>query len=447
MTKVRLTPTILACGVDLVGMRVIALIMSIQLLAVAVVQAQDGVGPEIPIVLEHADSLIGSGTADASVRTFQGNVRFSQGNVTGRCDRAVHDVLRNTVELTGSVLIRQSEMTITAPSVRYDGRLSIAYAPRGLRVDQAGMSITSRTGRYDLRQRIASFQQNVHAVDDSVRIWCDSLVHDRNVDTMLALGNVVIQDSGRRSWFRADQARRDANAGTLRLNGSARAWTWQHDRVQSTDTVFIAADEMRTESAGENLPRRMTAIGNVRLVRAEAAATSGKMEYSDRDSVIDLTESPVVWSDSSVLVAESIQARSSGGEIRTIVGDGDAVLISRSDTLLPERYDQIVGKRIMIAIQPDSVKMLTASGDAQSVTFRQESGDRKGLAKVAADTINATIVDNALTDVFWLGGVSGENHPERLVRGREAEFTVPGFRLPPLRPVYEPAPTRRSMLR
>lgn len=423
------------------------IIIFMQLLAAAVMQAQDGIGPEIPIVLENADSLIGSGTVDASVRTFQGNVRFSQGNVTGRCDRAVHDVVRNTIELTGSVLIRQSEMTIAAPSVRYDGRVSIAYAPRGLRVDQGRMSITSRTGRYDLRRRIAVFQQNVHAVDDSTRIWCDSLVHDRTVDTMLAVGSVVIQDSGRHSWFGADQARRDANAGTLRLTGSARAWTWQHGRGQSADTVFIAADEMRTESAGESLTRRMIAIGNVRLVRAEAAATSGKMEYSDGDSLIDLTESPVVWSDSSVLVAASIQARSSGGEIRTIVGDGDAVLISRSDTLLPERYDQIVGKRITIAIQPDSVKMLTASGDAQSITFRQESGDRKGLAKVAADTINATIVDNALTDVFWLGGVSGENHPERLVSGREAEFTVPGFRLPPRRPIYEPAPIRRSMLR
>jgi hypothetical protein len=49
--------------------------------------------------------------------------------------------------------------------------------------------------------------------------------------------------------------------------------------------------------------------------------------------------------------------------------------------------------------------------------------------------------------VFWLGGVSGENHPERLVTGREAEFAVPGFRPPPVRPVYEPAPVRRSMLR
>lgn len=428
-------------------MRVVVFIISLQLLATAAVHSQDGVGPEIPIVLENADSLIGSGAVDAAVRTFQGNVRFSQGNVTGRCDRAVHDVVRNTVELTGSVIIRQAEMTITAPSVRYDGRLSIAYAPRGLRVDQGGRTITSRMGRYDLRQRIAAFQQSVHAVDDSIRMWCDSLVHDRSVDTMLALGNVVIQDSVRRSWFRADQARRDAKSGTLRLNGSARAWTWQQDRKPLADTVFIAADEMRTESAGDNLARRMIAIGNVRMVRAEAAATSGQMEYSDRDSLIDLNDSPVVWSDSSVLVAKSIQAHSSGGEIRTIVGDGDAVLISRSDTLLPERYDQIVGKRITIAIQPDSVKVLTASGDAQSITFRQESGDRKGLAKVAADTINATIVDNALTDVFWLGGVSGENHPERLVRGREAEFAVPGFRLPPLRPQYEPAPVRRSMLR
>lgn len=410
--------------------------------------AQDDFGPEIPIVLEHADSLVGSGSFDAATRTFQGNVRFSQGNVTGRCDRAVHDVARNSVELTGSVMIRQADMTITAPLVRYDGRSSMAVAPRGIRVDQGGRVITSRSGRYDLRQRVASFRQSVHAVDDSVRLWCDSLLHDRTVDTMLAIGNVVIQDSGRRSWFSADRARRDAASGRMDLKGSSKAWSWQDDSSAApADTLFVTADELSTESSNGSNDRALSATGNVRLVRADAAATSGSLVYRSKDGVIDLAESPVVWSDSSVLTAEAISAVLVSGELRTIDGTGEAVLMTRSDSLIPERFDQIVGNRITISIQPDSMKYLVAAGEAQSVTFRQETGQRKGLAKVVADTIDARIISGQLTDVYWIGGVSGEHHPERLVAGRESDFTLPGFRRPAQRPQYEQIPARKSMLR
>jgi len=408
--------------------------------------AQDEVGPEIPILLEHADSLIGSGAVDAAVRTFQGNVRFSQGNVTGRCDRAVHDVVKNTVELTGSVVIRQVDLTISAPLVRYDGRQSVASAPRGIRVDQGRRVITSRSGRYDLRRRISSFHQNVHAIDDTVRMWCDSLIHDRTVDTMRAMGNVIIQDSIRRSWFSADLARRDPRRGELALYGSAKSWTWDIDSTGVIDTAFISSDQLRSESPSDS-GRRMTAQGNVRLVRGQAAALCGRLVYSDLDSIIDLNDSPIVWSDSSVLIASVIRARTDNGRIQTITGDGDAILISRSDTLMPERFDQIVGKRITITTEADSVKMLTAAGDAQSVTFRQESGQRKGLAKVAADSIDARIIPSGISDVFWIGGISGEHHPERLVMGREADFALPGFRSPGSRPIAEPVPVRRSLLR
>ena len=416
------------------------------LLCVGRLRAQDDVGPEIPIVLEHADSLIGSGDVDAAVRTFQGNVRFSQGNVTGRCDRAVHDVIKNTVELTGSVVIRQVDLTITAPVVRYDGRSSVAQAPRGIRVDQGRRVITSRSGRYDLRRRISTFQQNVHAVDDTVRIWCDSLIHDRTIDTMRAMGNVLIQDSVRRSWFSADLARRQPGRGELSLYGSSKAWSWDADSAGISDTVFISSDQMLSESQPE-AGRRMTAQGNVRLVRGQAAAVCGRLVYSDQDSIIDLSDAPVVWSDSSVLIASAIKARADEGRLRTITGDGEAILLSRSDTLMPERFDQIVGKRITITSQDDSVKLLTAAGDAQSVTYRQESGQRKGLAKVASDSIDARIVPSGITDVLWIGGVSGEHHPERLVAGRESDFNLPGFRAPGGRPVSEPVPRRSSLLR
>jgi lipopolysaccharide export system protein LptA len=60
--------------------------------------AQDDTGPQLPIVLEFADSLVGRGTTETEERAFLGNVRFRQGNVTVRADRAVQHVGANRVD-------------------------------------------------------------------------------------------------------------------------------------------------------------------------------------------------------------------------------------------------------------------------------------------------------------------------------------------------------------
>lgn len=437
----------LTCDVVLGGMMQFIFCVSLVIGVVVRTSAQQDVGPEIPIVLEHADSLLGSGSVESSLRTFVGNVRFRQGNVTGRCEKVVQNVLRNTVELRGSVVIRQADLTISAPEINYDGATATAHAVRGIRLQQAKTVIVSQLGSYDMRSKRARFLREVHAVDDTIRLWCDSLDYDRQRDTMLARGNVHIYDTVRSSWFSGMRARRDAALRTMELVGDARVWSWSQDSTESVDTTFIRGDTLLSESQSDADSSGMTAIGNVLMVRRAAASRSGRLTYHDQSGRILLEQSPVVWSDSSVLQATSIEAESSGRRLRRVVGNGKAILLSRSDSLMPVRYDQIGGEQITMSFESDSTRTLRAIGQAVSITYRQESGQRKGLAKVAADTIDARILHDTLTDVFWLGGVSGENHPERLVRGRESEFQIPGMIVPDEPPRYLPLPYRRSMLR
>ncbi len=411
------------------------------------VSAQQDIGPEIPIILEHADSLLGSGSMESSSRTFIGNVRFRQGNVTGRCEKVVHDVSRNTVELRGAVVIRQADLTISAPEITYDGATSTAHAVRGIKLQQSKTVIVSQIGTYDMRTKQARFLRDVHAIDDTIWLWCDSLDYDRQRDTMLARGNVHIHDTVQQAWFSGMQARRDASAGILELVGDARAWSWAKDSLQTADTTFIRGDTLLSVSQNDPDSTGMIARGNVVMVRGSTASRSGRLTFRERDGRFFLEDSPFVWSDSSVLKAASIEAESSGRRLRRVVGSGKAILISRSDSLLPVRYDQIGGQQIVMSFETDSTRTLRAVGQGMSITYRQESGQRKGLAKVAADTIYARLVRDALTDVFWLGGVSGENHPERLVRGRESEFQIPDMVIPEERPRFMPVPHRRSMLR
>lgn len=408
-----------------------ALIILLSLLP-ALAVAQQGAGPEIPIVLEHADSIVGSGAFESSVRTFYGNVRFQQGNVTGRCDRAIHNVLANTVELFGNVVIKQGPLSMYAPEVRYSGARFIATAPRGIRVEQKGQVITARKGTYATTTHIAEFFGDVVMRDDTTTVWSDSLVYDRDLDTMRASGSVAGFDSTDYMWFEADVARRNAVNASYTLSRNARLWTWE----PSEDTMFVSADTILSlRDSSRTDARILRAVGSAALIKGTTASSAGEIMYDEAQERMLLSNTPYVWTDSIAFAANAVTAKIPGRTLTEMIGTGSAILMSQVQGAQPRRYDQIFGDSIRLAFAQDSLRSLHAVGAAQSVTYRGEGGKQDGVAKVAADSIRALFGAGTLSEVYWLGGIAGEHHPERLVEGKEGQFLLPSFRWREDRPV------------
>ncbi|MBK6290205.1 MAG: hypothetical protein KA339_02900 [Candidatus Kapabacteria bacterium] len=379
-------------------------------------------GPQLPIVLQNADSIVGTGPMESGIREFLGNVRFTQGNVTVTCDRAIHNVALNRADLYGHVVVKQGSVTISAPYISYDGNTYQADATRGIKVVEGASTITSRVGRYSTQTHIMTFTDSVAAVDDSVRIWADTLTYDRDADTSVAHGRVVVSDSSGSAWLTGDHAYRNAVTQRIRMCGNAAAWQWDPG---GPDTVYVAADTLlMTKDKGLN---RYEAVSAVQLVRGAVSARADTMVYVTDPGRIDLLGHPILWSDSMLIVADTIIADVPDKTLRSVVGLTKAILVSRTDTLYPDRFDQIGGDVVLLSIDHDTVRQLSAIGNAQSITFRTEEKRPEGLAKAAADTIRANFEHGQLSDVYWLGGIEGEHHPEPVVAGRAESYRLPGF--------------------
>lgn len=407
-------------------------------LSVDAVYGQNGAGPEMPIILEHADSVIGSGPLESSIRSFYGNVRFQQGNVTGRCDRAIHNAAANTIQLFGNVTVRQGALTMIAPEIRYSGSRYLATASKGLRVVQRGQTITAQKGEYAADSHIARFYGDVVMRDDTTRVWSDTMIVNRDVDTMFASGNVSGYDSTSNLRFEATVAHRDPVRGYYSLAGEARMWNWD----EANDTLYVAADTIISQKPRAGLGRQIDAIGNASLVRAGTAARSGRITYSEVSSLLELRNKPYVWSDSMAFVASSITANLPDKQLESMQGIGGALLMSRVQGAEPVRYDQIAGNRLDLVFSKDTLRQINASGNAQSVTFKSEQAQQQGLAKVACDSLRANFDAGQLSEVYWLGGIAGEHHPEQLVLNKEQQFLLPGFLWRTDRPVFKKPRTR-----
>jgi lipopolysaccharide export system protein LptA len=387
-------------------------------LAAFPVLGQEETGPQQPIILTNADSLLGSQVSDGPVREFMGRVRFVQGNVVVTCQRAVHHLDVNRVELFGNVIVTQGAMVMKAPIMTYDGSTNLATALGGVRVVDSATTITSRSGTYSTKTHMAVFRDSVRVADDSMSIRTDTLVYERDTKISRALHSVVVWNKAGTACLVGDTAFYDKAANFMRVHGRASSWQLE------SDSLLVSADTLEQQRGDTTL---FTARRNVELAGKHLAGRAALMVYNEGTGSIQLFDQPVVWNDSTMLVADSIRVLAPERKVSRIDGIRNAMLVSRTDTTYPDRFDQISGDNITLTIEADTLRRLTSVGNARSITYRYEDERPEGLTRFTSDTIKAEFEDGKPHDVYWLGGVHGEQHPERIVAGHVNDHRLPGF--------------------
>lgn len=388
-------------------------------------------GPQPPIVLEWADSLKGAGQTEVGIREFIGNVKFRQGNVTVMCDRAVHDVASNRARLYGHVVVKQGTMTMQAPYASYDGNSYLAKADSGVKVFDEGKKVTAKRGTYSTRLHVAHFADSVIAVDDTLTVWSDRSTYNKDTRVSSASGRVVVRDTVENAWMRSDSLLNDPGSNIIKILGDAAVWRYRED------TLFIIADSIIVYKAPSEA---YVAKGNVELVNGSIAARADSIDFSDTSGRIHLVDNPAVWSDSMLLVADTITVMAPNRKLKSITGSHRGLMVSRSDTARPDRYDQISGDTVILNVSEDTVRTLIAFGDAKSIIWRIENNEPQGMAQFASDSIKAYFLEGKPEDVYWLGGIQGQHHPEKIAAARVTEYLLPGFMWRTDRPIQRLTP-------
>jgi len=237
--------------------------------------------------------------------------------------------------------------------------------------------------------------------------------------------------------------------------GDAAVWQWDSTATSDTaegppvDTLFLIADTI--EVLHEPVERYL-AVGAVELVRGTVAARADSVDHHSADGTIEFFRSPILWADSSQLTGDTIIVRAPNRLLEWIQGRGTAMMVGRSDTLRPERFDQVSGRVVTLFIERDTVRQLVSVENAASITWLVEDDAPEGLAQFASDTIKVLFEDGNIADVYWLKDVVGDYPPEPVVAGREASYRLKGFdwrsdrpRQPSTPAPFDPAPARTPL--
>jgi len=397
-----------------------------------------------PILLHYADSLIGRETLSGVERELVGNVHLRQGNVYVWCDNAIQYLTENRAVLIGNVKIVQGTVTMTGPRADYNGNLKLAFGTQGVKIVDRTTVLTADQGIYSMKNYIAEFYSNVRLEDDTVTITADTIQYERRTRNSFAQGKVIVKGKQSNVLLAGDSAFHYPAQHYSLIKGKPfllkvdTIVTANRDSLMyRTKDSLLAIPILRYDSSmvvAEKLEAfrqykdTYIAHDSVEMIRGELRMKSQLAIFDNLNERISLYKSPVVWNDSTQIVADSIIISMKNKHLHQIQAFGNAFSSSRDDTLYTSRINQLSGHYIRVNVEDDSVRTIFSRGDAKSLYYMETDNQPDGAARNSADSIRIEVENNKPEIIHWLGAVVGDVYPEIVIADKEKEYALPGFK-------------------
>jgi len=371
-----------------------------------------------------ADTLHVRPVGGEDVRELIGHVLLTQEATRVRCARALEYLRTGVFLLFGNVVVTDDTMTLRAPRGRYDRPARVAEVFDRVELEQAGTTLHAGYGEYFAGERRAFFHTGVVVVDSSSVVHADTLEYWRDSRRSRARGRVVVESPADRLTIFGGLLDHDPARLYSRMTVDPLMVQLDSAAGGTFDTLQVRG---RVLEAFRDSSHRLVATDSVTLVRADLAARARyACYYTAADSIV-LRASPVLWYRDTQVAGDSIDVRLEHRKVRTLVVNGSALAVSRSDSLHPGRFDQLEGDRLRMLFGAEGLARTDVEGRAVSLYHLYDDTLANGLNRTSGDRIVIRFAGGKAQRIAVYGGVEGQYFPENMVRGREAEYALPGF--------------------
>lgn len=376
------------------------------------------------IIVEHADSLVGTIIDGHEARKLVGHVRIVHGDVRVWCDSAFQFLRTGKVQLEGNVVIKDDSVTLRAPRGLYDQRMRKAEGRDGVVLDDGSVFLSAREGEYFVDEERAFFRGSVLVREKGSTILSDSLTYFRAEKRSIAEGHVRVFDRAQDLMITGKHLDHRTEEGYSRMTGAPFLVQVDSTGRGPTDTLIVRSRIMESFRIGQ---RRLLAIDSVRIVRRDLSALAGLATFFPEGDSIHLRTDPVVWYDQTQVTGDSINVSMVDRQLDHVDVIGTAFGISRTDTLQYVRYDQLSGDLMVLAFADRRLRKVTLRKRATSVYHLFEDSLANGLNKASGDMILMDFDSGKVASITVVGGVEGEYVPENILFSNEERYRLPGF--------------------
>lgn len=382
-----------------------------------------------PVILDHADSLVGLEIGGEPARQLVGNVQFTQGSVVLNCDRAIQYLRTNKVYFDGMVQARDDSVRMVGQrAVYYSDTRTIEAFDRVL-LEEGTMTLQARYGKYSASDRKAFFSGNVVVADTSTILTAGTLHYDRESGSMSADSAVRIEDLRNRAVTWSDHFENDRAKRYSRWTGNPRLVQVDGGGPEPPETLRVAGVTMESF---EDSVRRLVVTDSVRIFRSGLVGTAGLAVFHAGSDSLALYRQPYLWYEEgergeNQVSGDSVLMTMRGGKADRVRVMGDAMAVSEADSVLGGRYNQLSGQEIIMYFEENRLGRIEVVATATSLYYLFEEGLPNGLNRSSGNQVSIRFLDGAIQSITLTENVEGKYVPEPMVAGKEADYNLPGF--------------------
>lgn len=398
------------------------------------VRAQDESAKRV--ILDHADTLVGTVINGEDVRLLQGHVKFHQKKTIVTCDTAVQFIASGRVSLEGTVKVYDDSATMLGHRGMYYSSERAAEAFDGVMLQDGVSMLRADYGKYYLDEKKAYFRTNVRVEDTATVMTSDELTYFRESQIASAQGRVKIVNKANgliilgnhfENYRKQNYSRMMEHPVVIQTDTSAGG---------KTDTLIVLSRLM--ESYKDSV-ERLVATDSVVIVRSDMLAEAGLCTMLTKLDSIILRKLPFIWytqseSGENQVSGDSIFIRLKERKLETAYVRGRACAISRADSVRRSRFNQMTGQEMIMHFADNKVEHIDVDRTATSLYYLYDEGKANGMNRISGDHITITFSEGKIGRLKTAGGVIGEYFPEKLVKGRESDYNLDGFNWKEQRP-------------
>ncbi len=331
---------------------------------------------------------------ESKIAYFQGPTHL---NVDGNkiyCEEGYYDTEKNYAEFMKNAWIEQDSQRADADKIVYDGNLEKVDLLGRTTVVRDNQSIFSDNAYYNEATGNSVFTDNVQVIDQGRIIFADTLEYNSETDNGWAVGNVWVQDVGRTVF--SDSLKYDKDSGLATVVGNVFIVDTLRDlsivcgraeyedstsyilatgrpfltTLVGEDSLYLSADTLVTfeDEEGQSFKGRK----NVLLYKSDLQAVCESLDYNERDSTFHFNDNPVLWSDTTQFVADTIKMRLKNDVIDGIDLLGNALIINTPDE---QYFNQIKGKNVFARFRDSEIREMDVKGNGEVIYYVLDEED------------------------------------------------------------------------
>ncbi|WP_114781640.1 OstA-like protein [Botryobacter ruber] len=318
-----------------------------------------------------------------------------------------------------NVKVTTADYTITAQNMRYNTESKIVYfaGPTFIKGQQG--DLYAEEGTYDTIKKISRFGRNAYILTPEYRLGGDQLYYDQNRGYGFAQRNVTLRSLKDDVTIHGQTGRYWRGRGLAKVYGSPVMET-----ILDGDTLYLAADTLISrESQVPEMPSMLFAFPNVKIFKKDLQGACDSLSYNRTDSIMHMNRKPILWSDASQLVSDTIHIQLRNKTIDRMYMYSNAFIASE-DSL--KNYNQVKGRDMVAYFQEGNIRRVNVNGNGESLYFVLE-GDTAvtGMNKAICSDMVLKFAEKELKSISFLVNPDASLIPPHELK--EEEKTLEGF--------------------